>query len=104
MNTLEYLEGNMTQCKKILKNVYSYHKKYNEQLRILKEYIRNLISQYDIVEDVYEISISDFPDSGLMITIDLSDNPMPYSMNIELFIEMCEKNELTIENIKKYSY
>lgn len=104
MNTLEHLEGNMTQCKKILKNVYSYHKKYNEQLRILKDHIRNLISQYDITEDIYDISISDFPDSGLMITIDLSDNPMPYSINIELFIEMCEKNELTIENIKKYSY
>ena len=94
----------MTQCKKILKNVYSSHKKYNEQLRILKEHIRNLISQCDITEDVYDISISEFPDSGLMITIDLSDNPMPYSMNIELFIEMCENNELTVENIKKYSF
>ena len=91
-------------CKAAYKKTINYYEKYKRQLNVFRDSIADIVSKSDIADDVYDVNANEYPDSGLMVIFDFKDDTMPHSINVYTFFELYENNELTVENIKKYSF
>lgn len=91
-------------CKVAYKKTINYYERYKIQLKIFRDSIADIVSKLDIIDDIYDVYVEGYPDSGLMVVFDFKDDTMPHCINVYTFFELYENNELTVENIKKHSF
>lgn len=93
-------------CTKEIKKVVEYNQKYNNSINSLNNKIGNLIKKTPIKDDVYTWFCNWMPDSGLMLTMDLNCESIPYTMNIYSFLELCKDDieNITRDKIKEISF
>ena len=104
INGIDMVDLDLSLCKVAYKKTINYYDRYERQLKIFRDSISDMVSKLDIADDVYDVHTDEYPDSGLMVTFDFKDDTMPHCINPYTFFELCEKGELTVENIKKYSF